>query len=981
MNTEQGTQEHVQEYEINDKTSEEVTDISKKSSYKKIINLFEYLKAYYSLTRKQIYDVASYDTIYWYDELPSAPGCSFESTSEGEKLIIQKQSISDPKEPPASIESWIEGDWKDPSEEISVLKHKTSPTEEFTDDLKRVEDFRDWYQHWEEWREQALHKQRVHQLYQEMFLLSQNLERQQDELELVWGHGILYWKDEGKKIRHPVVTTNAILNFDEKNGQIEIISQDVENTSLELEFLNSIKNSQIRDLSKLKDEVNKMQLNPWEKTAMEELCEKLVNLLSPNGRIQFDSKKLTSDKDPMITYEPVLILRKKRVGYRQDLDDILEGLQQGKELPQTIQSIFDKDQNTTSTATMNIASEELMFPLASNEEQNQIVKRLSENTGVTVQGPPGTGKSHTIANLVSHMLAHGKRVLVTAKSERPLRVLREMIPKNIQPLCVNVFTDESNSKLELEEAVRSISETMGSLDISREENKLKKLKNTLKSIREKRASLQNKMKQISEFETSTYTINGQEFTLPQLSSWLTETEEELGWIKDEIPQDAEFPLDKLELNRLYELIGELIHEDREKLQEEIPDIAFLPKSQSLKELHNKLDKLSNEMSDEQAGEQLGEQAVELKNEASDSSTDKWFEIPEDLDVETVSDLMAELEKVTSDLKIRIDSDWLNTIFQDGKSEGIRRQQWIDLIEGGREYVNKLYELRERTAEYEIDIPYESNVGKLLETVMELETDLQKKEKIGLLQKVLNSDVRYLQQNCTIDGLAPKTLQDIQILKAELEKGLTASKLLKRWDKQVVAINGPEFNEDDPRLIEKIDDQLKVIETVIYWNETTWKPLKEKMKENNIPVILEDVDIEKLETLIENLKSTINNIKLRDVRKQLDKITELINENLENNHKFYYLWEQLASGMRHRNYELWDNTIEEIIRLKNLEDDYQEFKQLLDKVKKTSPTLAKDLERQGGDGGPFLLLVILNKLGSGERQILGCPRYYQKTPLN
>ncbi|OWZ84089.1 AAA domain-containing protein [Natranaerobius trueperi] len=925
----------VHETMTNEEPSMKVTDINKKYSYKKVKNLFEYLKAYYSFTRKQIYDVASYDTVYWYYDLPNTQGCSFESTSEGEKLTIKKQSIPNPKEPPASIKPWIEGNWKDPSVEIKIRKNipKNSTTdgevEQFSDDINRVKEMKEWYKHWEEWREQALLKQRVHQLYQEMFLLSQSLERQQDELELVWGHGILYWRDDGKKIRHPVVTTKAILNFDEKNGQIEIISQDVENTSLELEFLNSIKNSHIRDLSKLKDEIKNMQLNPWDKRGVEELCEKLVNLLSPNGRIHFDSKKLTSDKDPVITYEPVLILRKKRVGYRQDLDDILEGLEQGKEPPKTIQNIFDKDQTMSSTTNKNIAPEELMFPLASNEEQNQIVKRLSENTGVTVQGPPGTGKSHTIANLISHMLAHGKRVLVTAKSERPLRVLREMIPKNIQPLCVNVFTDESNSKIELEEAVRSISETMGSLDITSEEKRLNKLKNTLKSIREEKATLQNKIKQISEFETSTYMINGQEFTLPQLSSWLTETEEDLGWIKDKISQDAEFPLDKIELTRLYELMGELKHEDREKLQDGIPDLACLPTSQGLKELNNKVDELKNT-----------------------GSSNLIVENTEELNVEVVADLLTDLEKVTSDLKSLLDENWLSTIFQDAKSEGIRKQQWIDLIESSREYVKKLYEQRERTAEYEIDITFESNVGNLLDTVTELETDLKKKEKIGLFQKVLNSNVRNIQKNCTIEGEPPKTLEDIQILKAELDKRLTARKLLKRWEKQILTIEGPKFNVDDPRLIEKIDDQLEVIETVIYWNERTFEPLKDKMKENNIPVTIQDVDLKELESFIKKLKSTVNHIRLRKVKKQLDKVNTFINENLEKNNQFYCLWEQLASSMCDRNYELWDKTIEEFIRLKNLEDAYQEFMGLLNKIIEVAPTLAKDLERQGGDGIPL-----------------------------
>ncbi len=40
-----------------------------------------------------------------------------------------------------------------------------------------------------------------------------------------------------------------------------------------------------------------------------------------------------------------------------------------------------------------------------------------------VQGPPGTGKTHTIANLIGHLLAQGKSVLVTSEKPKALLVM------------------------------------------------------------------------------------------------------------------------------------------------------------------------------------------------------------------------------------------------------------------------------------------------------------------------------------------------------------------------------------------------------------------------------------------------------------------------------------------------------------------------------------------------------------------------------
>jgi hypothetical protein len=48
------------------------------------------------------------------------------------------------------------------------------------------------------------------------------------------------------------------------------------------------------------------------------------------------------------------------------------------------------------------------------------------------QGPPGTGKTHMIANLIGHLVGHGKRVLVTSQQEQALLVLRDKIPQSIR---------------------------------------------------------------------------------------------------------------------------------------------------------------------------------------------------------------------------------------------------------------------------------------------------------------------------------------------------------------------------------------------------------------------------------------------------------------------------------------------------------------------------------------------------------------------
>src|SRR6202021_100602 len=111
-------------------------------------------------------------------------------------------------------------------------------------------------------------------------------------------------------------------------------------------------------------------------------------------------------------------------------------------------------------------AQRLLMPLPTNPEQERVALRLAEHRGVTVQGPPGTGKTHTIANLISHLGGHGKRVLVPSQKEQALAVLRDKIPESIRDLSVAVLGSSSASLGQLRQSVQAINENAVSLDRS-----------------------------------------------------------------------------------------------------------------------------------------------------------------------------------------------------------------------------------------------------------------------------------------------------------------------------------------------------------------------------------------------------------------------------------------------------------------------------------------------------------------------------------
>ncbi len=66
-------------------------------------------------------------------------------------------------------------------------------------------------------------------------------------------------------------------------------------------------------------------------------------------------------------------------------------------------------------------------PLSLSDSQESVIRGIEENTLVAVAGPPGTGKSQTIVNLVSHLIANGKTVLVASRMDKATDVVAERL--------------------------------------------------------------------------------------------------------------------------------------------------------------------------------------------------------------------------------------------------------------------------------------------------------------------------------------------------------------------------------------------------------------------------------------------------------------------------------------------------------------------------------------------------------------------------
>ena len=87
---------------------------------------------------------------------------------------------------------------------------------------------------------------------------------------------------------------------------------------------------------------------------------------------------------------------------------------------------------------------ELFTPLSADSSQLAAVLYSAMGKSFVLHGPPGTGKSQTIANLISHNLALGRKVLFVSEKKAALDVVHRRLEKiGLKPFCLELHSNKS----------------------------------------------------------------------------------------------------------------------------------------------------------------------------------------------------------------------------------------------------------------------------------------------------------------------------------------------------------------------------------------------------------------------------------------------------------------------------------------------------------------------------------------------------------
>ncbi|MDQ2801261.1 MAG: ATP-binding protein [Pseudomonadota bacterium] len=178
----------------------------------------------------------------------------------------------------------------------------------------------------------------------------------------------------------------------------------------------------------------------------------------------------------------------------------------------------------------------LFFPLPANEEQEEIARRLEQEEvhGVVVQGPPGTGKTHTIANIIGHSMAKGRRVLVAAHTAEALTAIREKLPQALRNLAIAVTHRDREGARQLEEAVSALAQRAQSINPREAERQAQDLLRSTSQIDERVGEIDAELAAVARANLSKVPWRGA-VALPQhIAAWTAAQGERHAWFPDRL---------------------------------------------------------------------------------------------------------------------------------------------------------------------------------------------------------------------------------------------------------------------------------------------------------------------------------------------------------------------------------------------------------------------------------------------------------------
>ena len=553
----------------------------------RMLGLIDYVIAIEKAKLKLVTDLAQHGGFHrTHDELALLPGVAFNrALGDGETALLTTERLA-PRGPPAPLDPVLKP-WlvvfDDPAR-APQLRERLSATECAASDIAITAgaaglDRADYTAAaelntalmaysaaaWADWATTEAPRRATIALYGALFALRQLLvapDGAPQELVCALGYAALH--RGGMRLNYPLLTIPVDIELDAVSHVIALVPRAEAKPGVEADPLDAMDLTSVdawrRSALGLIDAIDDDPLSPFVPATYESILQSAAAMLDPGASYDagVDGRPLPIAGPQLRITDGFGFLQRER-GATQlmaDLQAFRAQVEDGRTaIPAAVAALFtdpsrdlpDEDfpiyrgiNSIAGTTSSDGSGEDLFFPKPYNAEQVAIAQRLSVRDGVVVQGPPGTGKTHTIANIISHYLATGRRVLVTSQKAPALKVLGQQLPSEIRPLAVSLLDSDRDGLKAFRSSVDVIAQKLQHLRKADLDAEIAGLERRIDGLHRELAAIDRDFETVGRAALTTVNLDGLEIAPLDAAHEVLAAGDDALWLSDAIDASPRF---------------------------------------------------------------------------------------------------------------------------------------------------------------------------------------------------------------------------------------------------------------------------------------------------------------------------------------------------------------------------------------------------------------------------------------------------------
>ena len=923
---------------------------SQEKAIELIVRVLKYLQEFDLAKTPPILNLGEQSWKQYFDGLPNYSMIQFGAHFKYLNQIFENQNLVEgnfilksgrPAEsvcppPPVVAENWLKPGWETPDVEPRFHSSKTyknlvgkTVTEEFDDSPERLEGFEDWLEERRKWAASEINVHEARNVFGEYFDLWSKLHRESEKFQLFVGDGIFCWESPNGIIHHPLLIQKVQLEFNSLVPEF-VIRDAFDPPALHTAILRFL-GIDGKHISHYQQILIKSQIHPLGGEETSDFLKELVQGLWSDGLYFESPEDVEKTQAPYIYRQPLLYLGRANQGYSDAVEKYIQHLYQTDFIPESLVRIVGIDTGRSfKQQDHEPKRSEVLLTKAANSEQERVIRQLDKTGAVSVQGPPGTGKSHTIANLIGHLLAQNKSILVASHASKALRVVREKVVSPLRPLCVSLLDSDEESSKQLEESVTGIVDYLSRTSLKKTTQEIEKLERKREELNSRFAEIKADLFKTLANEYQEIELCGKGKVTPaQAAQQLRRDEELYAWLPGPIEHRPDFPLTDEDMMSLYDINSRLSAEDIEMLESTLPDPTQVPTLDEFREVFDALSALEQE--NLKKGKGMWRHA--------DHSAEQ---------------LRLLLDKVTQAMAI-VDPEtpWIMECIDAGRRQPEEIKPWKILISLVEAWCAEIPGREELVLSVGPKVNSKKTNEEIIRICQEICAHLNKGKKLNKLTRMFKLEWKEVIESCRVDGGKACELEHFQAIIYHLEINMLRAELRRRWDRQMEPLGCPASNKLGRQPEKTARQYIEKMKLAITWFDDIWHPcealseelgLKWKHLLKKAPVSNSTFsDIVRLKEVVTGELQPVIDTRIKFIEsKDLNEIKQRwysYFHSLPKKEASYVLTKVFRGAVKKGNYDHYLQAWQRLNELVDLKPDYEKRQVLLSRLEPIAPNWA------------------------------------------